>query len=405
MSKMKSVFLKVLNYIKLLFHHYFQFCGLLLDVVQEGAKIVFVFMRRVFAFLFRYFIEALKFVCSVFYEYFLKLIYDWILKPIGHFFRFLNKNPLLHIIFIPFMYVAKLCVFIYMKFHRSVTDLTMAQKKAITGYGFLSPWILGFLGLVVYPIGLLVFKSFNNVRQSGGDYNYTWVGFDNYHRILRIDIDFVVMVQDFIVKVLLYTPVIIALAVIIAMLLNQGIKGKGFFRMVFFLPIIILNGQLLSTMSENGGMDIHLSPFVIDMLTTIVPVFALDVFIGLFSIIIEILWYTGVPILIFLAMLQKIDKSLYEAASIDGANAWSIFWKVTLPIIRPAISVAIIFIVVFLANFDGNPINREIVRSNGDPSRYQGYAAAMAIIYSFIQIIVISMLLLLTRQRNKKGRI
>ena len=108
--------------------------------------------------------------------------------------------------------------------------------------------------------------------------------------------------------------------------------------------------------------------------------------------------------MIFLAMLQKIDRSLYEAASIDGANAWSIFWKITLPIIRPAISVSVIFIVVFLANFDGNPINALIVNSNGNPSRYQGYAAAMAIIYSIIQVFVIGILLLITTPRNKGGR-
>ena len=88
---------------------------------------------------------------------------------------------------------------------------------------------------------------------------------------------------------------------------------------------------------------------VIDLIETVIPHFAVSIFIDMFGYIIEILWYTGVPILIFLAMLQKIDRSLYEAASIDGANAWSIFWKITLPIIRPAITVSIIFIVVFLA--------------------------------------------------------
>jgi ABC-type sugar transport system permease subunit len=280
----------------------------------------------------------------------------------------------------------------------------MEKKKGLTGYGFLTPWLFGLIMFVLIPVGLLTYNSFHLVKQDGQSYNRTFVGFENYQRILRVDIDFMVEVQDFVVRVLLFTPVIIALAVIVAMLLNQSIKGKAIFRLIFFLPVIILNGQLLSTMRDNGGMDIHLSRFVLDVITTIVPVFALDLFIELFSIIIEILWYTGVPILIFLAMLQKIDRSLYEAASIDGANAWSIFWKITLPIIRPAISVSVIFIVVFLANFDGNPINALIVSSNGNPSRYQGYAAAMAIIYSIIQVFVIGILLLITTPRNKGGR-
>ena len=110
-------------------------------------------------------------------------------------------------------------------------------------------------------------------------------------------------------------------------------------------------------------------------------------------------------IVIFLAMLQKIDRSLYEAASIDGANAWSIFWKITLPIIRPAITVSIIFIVVFLANFDGNPINGIILAARSEGSRREGYASAMALIYSFVQIVVITILYLLARQRPQKERV
>lgn len=325
-------------------------------------------------------------------------------KYIGKFFVKTNKNNVVHYIYVPFIILFKITIFIPKVLVHYIKGLSMQKKRGLTGYGFLIPWIIGFLGFVAYPIIILFFYSFNDVRQVGQDYNYKFVGLDNYRRILRVDIDFMTDVQDFVVRVLLYTPVVIALAVIVAMLLNQSVKGKGFFRMVFFLPVIILNGQLLTTMSENGGMDIHLSRFVLDLITTIVPVFALDLFIDLFSIIIEILWYTGVPILIFLAMLQKIDRSLYEAASIDGANAWSMFWKITLPIIRPAISVAVIFIVVFLANFDGNPINGLIVSSNGDPQRYQGYAAAMAFIYSFVQIFVIGILLLITTPKRQKRR-
>ena len=266
-------------------------------------------------------------------------------------------------------------------------DKSMAQKKAFSGYMFIMPWIIGFFGLVVYPFIRIIYMSMNNVSLYQQDYTYDWIGLGNFQRILFEDIDFVIEVQNFIVRVLLYSPVIITLAIIVAMLLNQGIKGKGFFRMIFFLPIIILNGELLENMADYGGMDINLSFFVIDIINTLVPGFAVDLFIGLFEIIVEILWFTGVPILIFLAMLQKIDKSLYEAASIDGANSWSMFWKITLPTIRPAITVSIVFIVVFLANFDGNPINAMILSSKNDQARRDGYASAMAIIYSFVQVL------------------
>lgn len=294
--------------------------------------------------------------------------------------------------------------FVIKQTERYKRSRTMAKKRAFTGHMFVLPWTIGFLGLVVYPFGRIIFMSFNQVFSQGQDYVYNYIGWENYRRILMDDIDFVLEVQNFVVRVLLYTPVIITLAIIIALLLNQDIKGKGIFRMVFFLPIIILNGALLENMSNYGGTDIQISFFILDVITTVVPRFAVALFIEMFGYIVEILWYTGVPILIFLAMLQKIDRSLYEAASIDGANAWSIFWKVTLPIIRPAITVSIIFIVVFLANFDGNPINGIIddARSRGD--RREGYASALAIIYSFVQILVISILYFIARQKPQKGR-
>lgn len=373
MNNVETTENKVLSVLKLIGTSYFKFFDLLLNGIEWCFKMAI---------------------------HYIVLVFKWIEK----FFKNTNENAMAHAFYAPFILLYKVIIFVPKAIVHYIKGLSMQKKRGLTGYGFLIPWLIGFVMFVLYPVIILIFYSFNDVRQEGQDYNFKFVGFDNYHRILRQDIDFMMEAQDFVVRVLLYTPVVIALAIIVAMLLNQNVKGKGFFRMVFFLPVIILNGQLLNTMSENGGMDIHLSRFVLDLITTIVPVFALDLFIDLFSIIIEILWYTGVPILIFLAMLQKIDRSLYEAASIDGANAWSIFWKITLPIIRPAISVAVIFIVVFLANFDGNDINSLIVNSNGDPQRYQGYAAAMALIYSFIQIFVIGILLLITTPRRQKRR-
>ena len=280
--------------------------------------------------------------------------------------------------------------------------VSIASKNAIVGYLFVLPWIIGFFALVVYPFGRIIYFSFNNVSLYQTTYTYTNVGWRNFERILMEDIDFVIQVQNFVVRVLLFTPVIVTLAIILAILLNQNFKGKGFFRMIFFLPIIILNGELLNTISSYGGMDIDLNRLVIDIITTLIPMGAVNVFVSIFELIIEVLWYTGVPVLIFLAMLQKIDRSLYEAAQMDGANAWSIFWKITLPSIYPAVSVSIVFIVVFLANFDGNPINALILSSKNDGARRDGYASAMAIIYTVVQLLVITSLFLLTRSRQSK---
>ncbi|OIJ17484.1 ABC transporter permease [Anaerobacillus alkalilacustris] len=284
--------------------------------------------------------------------------------------------------------------------------LSMKQKKALTGILFISPWIIGFLVLVVYPLYRTIYMSFHNVSfGSRSGWRYNWVGFENFQRILFEDIDFVVAAQNFFITTLLYVPVIIALSVIIAVLLNQKIKGKSFFRLLFFLPIIIMSGELMENMSSYGGMAVSANRVLLDVIYTIIPREEVVLWIvSLFELIVQLMWYSAVPILIFLAALQKVGKDMYEAASIDGASVWTSFWKITLPTIYPLVSVCVIFVVVFLANFEMNPIISIIMESTYDGSRREGYASALSILYTLVQIVLISLLYFMTRSRKTSLR-
>ncbi len=282
--------------------------------------------------------------------------------------------------------------------------LSNKKRNALTGLIFISPWIFGFLVFVAFPFFRTIFFSFNIVKYSAElGFIYEYVGLENYKRILTIDVDFVYELQNFVIRIITYVPVIIALSIIIAILLNSKIKGTAFFRLIFFLPIIILNGDLMKNMSDYGGMNLEVSGLILTILQKILPMSIIPAFVLLFDTISEILWYCGVPILIFLAALQKIDRSLYEAAQIDGASHWNIFWKITLPVVYPLISVTIVYVVVFLANFDANPINGIIRDARDDPSRRAGYASALAIIYAIAQTFLITGLYFLTRRKEKGG--
>ncbi|MFD0715598.1 carbohydrate ABC transporter permease [Paenibacillus sp. GCM10027626] len=282
----------------------------------------------------------------------------------------------------------------------------MRNKQAWTGVLFISPWIIGFLAFVAYPLYRTVYMSFYNVSfglKSG--WRYEWVGTENYKRIMFEDTDFVIEAQNFLAGTVLNIPVIIALSMIIAVLLNQKLRGKAFFRLLFFLPIVILNGELMDNMNTYGGMSITANQFLMDTLRTIIPSDnAVLLISNLFGLIVELLWYSAVPILIFLAGLQKIGRDMYEAAAIDGASPWSSFWKITLPTIYPMVSLCVIYLVVFLANFEANPINGIIMASKYDGSRREGYASALALLYSAVQIVLIAVLYYATRSRNQKGR-
>jgi len=279
----------------------------------------------------------------------------------------------------------------------------MKRRDALTGLLFISPWIIGFIAFVAYPLYRTIYFSFHNVKYSGElGYIYQQVGFDNYRRILTVDADFILELQNFVVRMITFVPVIISLSILIAMLLNSKLKGTSFFRLIFFLPIIILSGELMKNMNDYGGMNLEVGGLILNVLSRILPMTIMPSFIMLFDMISEILWYCGVPILIFLAALQKIDKSLYEAAQIDGASFWNIFWKITLPVVYPLVSVIIVFIVVFLANFDVNPLNSIITNSRTNASRREGYASALAIIYAFTQTLLILLLYNMTKRREKR---
>ncbi|MCJ8010857.1 sugar ABC transporter permease [Paenibacillus sp. KQZ6P-2] len=286
------------------------------------------------------------------------------------------------------------------------TRLSLKSKQSWTGILFISPWIIGFLAFFAYPLYRTVFMSFHNVSfglKTG--WRYKWVGMENYQRIMFEETDFVVAAQNFFVQTLLYVPVIIALSIIIAVLLNQKIKGKIIFRLLFFLPVIILSGKLMENMDTYGGMSLTANEFILESLYMIIP--SKDVVLlitSLFELIVQLLWFSAVPILIFLASLQKISKEIYEAASIDGASPWSSFWKITLPMVYPLVSVCVIYVVVFLANFETNPINSIIMQSKYDGSRREGYASALSILYSLVQLAVIAILYYSTHSRSTKGR-
>ena len=143
---------------------------------------------------------------------------------------------------------------------------------------------------------------------------------------------------------------------------------------------------------------------IMGLLTQFLPNWIAQVVSDLFTQIIIILWYSGVQILLFLAVLQKIDPNLYEAAKIDGGSAWECFWKITLPTIKPIILVNLIYTLVALANSEQNPIISLIYANMFSATRGYGFASAMAWMYALIIAILLLIIFLIFRERKPKRR-
>lgn len=212
--------------------------------------------------------------------------------------------------------------------------LSRQTRENIFGYLFISPWIIGFLGLTLGPLLFSLFASFT-------DYNITskmnFIGLDNFKRMITIDDLFKTSLWNTLYYVLFSVPLTTAGAIFLSVLLNQKVKGMKFFRTLYYLPAILsgvavyfLWMQLLSP--STGLVNTFLAWFGIEG-----PAWLFDPEWTKPALLLMKMWSVGGGMLLYLASLQGVSNSLYEAADLDGAGVMQKFFYITLPMISPII--------------------------------------------------------------------
>ena len=280
----------------------------------------------------------------------------------------------------------------------------LEKRDGRMGLIFLIPWFIGVAVFLAYPLGSSFWYALNNIRITPLGRIFTFVGQGNFTQILIQDPDFLIQLVDYLTSTILSVPIIVVFALIIAMMLNMKIKGKGFFRLIFFLPVIIVSGPILGMLTAEGAGSIS----AIDMqsitsaIKNVLPSMLAEPISDVFNNMITTLWYSGVQILIFLSGLQKIDKSMYEAAKIDGGSGWECFWKITLPNLKSMILLNTVYTIVFISNNSQNPIINLIQESmfSGTKEKGYGYASAMAWLYSVVVLVLVGLFALLLASRK-----
>ena len=282
----------------------------------------------------------------------------------------------------------------------------LVTRREMKGYLFLLPWLIGFVCFFAVPLVQSLIYSMSNVKITAAGRKMSFVGWDNFSYIFTQDTVFTEQLSSFYTDAVLRLAVILVFSLVIAMMLNQPLKGKGIFRTLFFLPIVVVSGPVLERLVNEGATTVPLieSYGVGGIVETLLPPMLARPLSGLFSQLILVLWYSGVPILIYMTGLQKIDGSLYEAAMIDGANNWVVFWKITLPALRPMILINGVYILVFLATTGLNEViatisDRMFLATAGGG---YGIASAMAWVYTVTLGIALGVLMLLTREHKPK---
>ncbi len=281
--------------------------------------------------------------------------------------------------------------------------LSLLGREARAGLGFALPFLIGFFGLFLPMIVKSISYSFSNmeVQQTG----YVLLpaarnGLEHYIRALTIDPDYNRMLLNAIVGMLTKVPLVLIFSFFMANLLNQKFHGRAVARSILFFPVILTSGVvlglessdlLLTTLSpaEISGTDFSTIMNVSGLLLkyTDLPAGAINFLANAVNGIYNIIIASGVQILIFLAGLQSISPSLYEASAMEGATAWESFWKITFPMISPLILVNSVYTIIDAFTSETNEIMKDIKNTIFGEVKY-GLGSAMAWIY-FICIGVI----------------
>lgn len=267
------------------------------------------------------------------------------------------------------------------------------------GYVMSLPYIISFLLFMGFPIVfsfILVFHKWNIVTPM------EWVGLRNFVRLFH-DVQFLKAVTNTLVFISIHIPLQIAVALLLAVLLNQKIKFRALFRATYFLPVVV-SGVVITILwqqlyaYETGLLNNILAKFSLDKIPWIVsPGWAMP------SIAIMATWKNvGLYVILFLVGLQGVPGYMYEAADIDGAKEWQKFFYITLPALNSTIILVIILSTIggfslFIEPFvmtGGGPMNSTLsamlyIYNQAFYFGHMGYAATLGFFFAFIILIVV----------------
>lgn len=275
-------------------------------------------------------------------------------------------------------------------------SLTLAQQRALFGYLFIAPFFIGFIFLFLTPLIQSLQFSLSNLQVTATGYDLHFIGLENYVEVLRVNPTFVPSLIANMTEISSKVPVIIIFSFFAASLLNQKFKGRAFARAVFFLPVILTSGIILAIESsdllvsaaqaaaeeemEKTAGALKFLQFKGLLYSLNIPGPLVGFVVAAVDQIYDIVIASGVQILIFLAGLQSVPKSLYEASTMDGATGWENFWKITFPMVSPLIIVNLVYTIINTFTSADNEI-MALVRSTIFNESKFGTGSAMAWIY------------------------
>ena len=273
--------------------------------------------------------------------------------------------------------------------------MDFSKKTALWGMIFLLPWLIGVIFFFLRPLVNTFWYSLCNMDMVNGKLSGVFTGLDNYQWVLGVNADFNQHLATVFLNMLQEVPFQIFIALFIAILLNGEYKGRGFFRAVFVIPIILATGIATFDLAE-VSMTEQATDSVVNMawlqdlvVNSGLPENLTSLLVEYVQNIFTVVTTCGVQVLLFLSGLQAISPSLYEVAKMEGCTQFETFCKITLPMVSPTILVCLVYSIA--ESFANATVKQgtttvkfaEYIQSitfNGQPA-YYGYGAAMSFIF------------------------
>ena len=278
----------------------------------------------------------------------------------------------------------------------------LQKRKAVSGYLFISPFIIGFLAFMVKPFCQSLYMSFCDVQLGAGQFDMIRIGIEQYRKCFLVDPDFTRLLIEELSRMVVDTLAIMVFSFFVALILNQKFKGRALVRAIFFLPVILSSGVILGLETNNSLMQqlnvaieettqgISVTAALENILTTAgVGTRAFETVFEIIDKIYDIAISSGIQIIIFLSGLQTISTSMYEAADIEGCTKWESLWKITFPMISSLFLVNWIYTVIDFCMRSDNAVIDKIQTIMIGQLNY-GFASAMAWIYFAVVMVFVA---------------
>ena len=284
------------------------------------------------------------------------------------------------------------------------------RLKVRYGRMFVLPWTIGFLLFFMIPLIESIMYAFSNVSLVNENM-LTFAGLEHFKYLLQEDPNFIDNMAEAVTSFVYSLPIIVALSLIFALILNQKFRGRLFARAVFFLPVIIATGVVMkfvtgealgtnsAALSTAIGETESYSGIQFDQLLINLglPQSVTELLSDYIARVFNLVWSCGIQILLFVAGMQSIPDHLYEVSKIEGATAWEEFWFVTFPMLGNVIFLVLIYTIVDLFTAFDNPIMKQAYELISKNSVYD-QSSAMLWGY-FVVVGIIGGLILLAYNR------